>query len=66
LGNPEEYTILELANIMIDITGSQSKIIFKELPKDDPTRRKPDISQAIEKLGWEPIISLKNGLRRMV
>lgn len=66
LGNPEEYTILELANIMIDITGSQSKIIFKELPKDDPTRRKPDISQAKEKLGWEPNISLKNGLKRMV
>jgi len=63
LGNPEEYTILELAETIIKLTNSKSKIIFKPLPENDPKRRKPDITLAREKLGWEPRISLKDGLK---
>jgi len=63
LGNPEEYTILELAETIIKLTNSKSKIIFKPLPENDPKRRKPDITLAIEKLGWEPRVSLKDGLK---
>ena len=63
LGNPGEFTILELAEKVIDLTGSKSKIIHMPLPKDDPCRRKPDISLAKEKLGWEPSISLVEGLK---
>lgn len=63
LGNPEEYTILELAETIIKLTNSKSKIIFKPLPENDPKRRKPDITLAREKLGWEPRVSLKDGLK---
>ncbi|HIQ31571.1 MAG TPA: SDR family oxidoreductase [Aquifex aeolicus] len=66
LGNPEEYTVLELARIIREITGSSSQIIFKERPVDDPDRRRPDISKAREKLGWEPEVSLREGLERTV
>ena len=62
LGNPNEITILELANKIIKATNSKSQIIFKPLPFDDPTRRKPDISRAKERLNWEPITNLDNGL----
>jgi len=54
LGNPEEYRIIDLAKKIIDLTGSRSKIVFKPLPQDDPKRRRPEITLAKEKLGWEP------------
>lgn len=67
LGNPEEFTIRELAEIIIDLTGSGSEIICKKLPKDDPIQRKPDINLAKQTLNnWEPKIQLKNGLMNTI
>jgi Nucleoside-diphosphate-sugar epimerases len=67
IGNPGEFSILELANEVIRLTGSKSKIIFKPLPQDDPRQRKPDISLAYEKLdGWKPIIKLEEGLTKTI
>ena len=66
LGNPEEYTIKQLANLIIKLTGSSSKIIYKDLPQDDPLQRKPDITMAKTKLNWEPNINLKNGLLKTI
>ena len=63
LGNPGEFTILELAEKVIDMTGSKSEIVFKELPSDDPQQRRPDISLAKARLGWEPKIKLEVGLK---
>ena len=63
LGNSTEFSILELARQVIDLTGSGSKIIFSPLPADDPKQRRPDISLARERLGWAPRVSLKDGLR---
>ena len=63
IGNPDEFTILELAEKVIAQTGSASKIIHQELPSDDPKQRQPDITVAKEKLGWEPTISLDEGLK---
>ncbi len=66
-GNPNEFTILELAQKVIKLTGSSSKIIYKPLPSDDPTQRQPDISLAKEKLGgWEPKIQLEEGLTKTI
>jgi len=65
-GNPNEITILELAKKVIKLTNSQSKIEYKELPQDDPTRRKPDISLARKLLNWSPKISLEQGLKKTV
>jgi UDP-glucuronate decarboxylase len=62
LGNPNEFTIRELAEKVIAMTGSQSEIIEKPLPSDDPTQRQPNISLAKEKLGWQPDIQLEQGL----
>ena len=62
VGNPGEFTILELAKAVIELTGSSSTVIFKPLPSDDPTQRCPNISLAKEKFGWEPKIKLKEGL----
>jgi UDP-glucuronate decarboxylase len=62
LGNPGEFSILELAKIIIEQTNSKSKIIYNPLPEDDPKQRKPDISLAIERINWEPAIGLKEGL----
>ncbi len=62
LGNPEEYRIIDLAKKIIDLTGSRSKIVFKPLPQDDPKRRRPDITLAKEKLGWEPRTPVEEGL----
>ena len=63
IGNPGEFTMLELAEKVIEITGSESKIIFEPLPQDDPRQRKPDITLATEKLGgWKPGIKLDEGL----
>jgi UDP-glucuronate decarboxylase len=65
-GNPNEFTILELAKKVIELTGSKSKIIFKSLPVDDPMQRKPDNSVAKEKLDGEPRIHLKEGLNKTI
>ena len=65
-GNPGEFTILELAKTIIELTGSKSEIIFKPLPSDDPTQRQPDITLAREKLGWEPKVKLKEGLIKTI
>ena len=62
LGNPEEYTILECAQAVLEVTGSKSELVYVDLPEDDPTRRRPDITKARTVLGWEPRTSLKEGL----
>ena len=66
LGNPGEFTMLELAEKILQLTGSKSKIVFMPLPSDDPTQRKPDISLAKEKLDWQPHIALEDGLRETI
>jgi len=66
LGNPGEFTILELAEKVIRLTGSRSEIVFRPLPSDDPKQRRPDIRLAKEKLGWEPRIPLEEGLRHTI
>ena len=66
LGNPYEFTILDLAQKLIRLTGTKSKIIFEPLPPDDPRQRQPNISLAKEKLGWEPRVPLEEGLRKTV
>ena len=66
LGNPSEYRILDLAQLIIRLTGSGSKIIFQPLPMDDPKRRRPDISLAREKLGWEPRADVEQGLKKTI
>ncbi len=66
LGNPTETSILELAQMIIELTGSSSSLEYQELPSDDPRRRCPDISQAKEKLGWEPTVPLKEGLTKTI
>jgi UDP-glucuronate decarboxylase len=66
LGNPNEFTILELAERVIRLTGSRSRIVFNPLPADDPTQRRPDIALAQRELGWQPTIELEEGLRRTI
>ncbi len=66
LGNPSERTVLNLAEIILEMTGSKSKITFKELPSDDPVKRKPDITKAQEILGWEPKVDIKDGLAKTI
>src|SRR6187455_2939921 len=66
LGNPEEFSILELAQTVIKVTSSKSEIVFEALPVDDPQVRQPDITRARQVLGWEPKIPLEEGLRRML
>ncbi len=66
LGNPDEFTIKELAEKVLELTGSKSKIVYKDLPRDDPKRRKPDISLAKEKLDWEPKVPLREGLLKTI
>lgn len=66
LGNPEEFTMVELARKVIDLTGSSSKIIFEDLPEDDPKQRRPDISLAKQYLNWQPQINLKQGLEKSI
>lgn len=65
-GNPGEFTIRELAEIVIDMVGSRSKLTLKPLPSDDPMQRKPDITLAKEKLGWEPQVKLQDGLKKTI
>jgi dTDP-glucose 4,6-dehydratase len=64
IGNPQEFTILECAQAVLEVTGSKSELRFESLPEDDPTRRCPDISKARALLGWEPRITLREGLKR--
>ena len=64
IGNPDEFTILECAQTVLEVTASKSELRFEPLPTDDPTRRKPDITKARAILGWEPRIALKEGLTR--
>ncbi|MCG2831413.1 MAG: SDR family oxidoreductase [Desulfobacteraceae bacterium] len=66
LGNPDEFSVLELAKKITEITGSKSKIVFRPLPQDDPLQRQPDISMAKEKLDWQPVIKLDEGLKKTV
>ena len=66
IGNPVEFTMRELAELVVQITGSKSTIAFRPLPQDDPKQRRPDIAQAHEKLGWEPKVALADGLKETV
>jgi dTDP-glucose 4,6-dehydratase len=66
IGNPSEYTLLELAQKVIEATGSTSEIVYEALPVDDPKVRQPDITRARQLLGWEPQVTLEDGLRRML
>ena len=63
IGNPDEFTLLELAKAVIEVTGSRSEIVFEALPTDDPQVRQPDITLAREILGWEPEVELREGLQ---
>jgi dTDP-glucose 4,6-dehydratase len=64
IGNPNEFTVLDLAKKVLEITGSSSEIVYEPLPVDDPTQRQPDISLARRELGWEPQVPLEEGLRQ--
>ncbi len=64
IGNPDEYTILDLATLVLEVTGSTSELVFEPLPVDDPRVRRPDISLARQLLGWEPEVPLREGLAR--
>jgi UDP-glucuronate decarboxylase len=66
LGDPAEYTVLQLAQTIIEMTGSKSKIVHRPLPQDDPRQRRPDISLAQETLGWQPNFSMSEGLRKTI
>jgi dTDP-glucose 4,6-dehydratase len=66
IGNPAEYTLLELAQKVVEVTGTKSEIVFEALPVDDPKVRQPDITRARQLLGWEPQVGLEEGLRRML
>ncbi|MBI3991580.1 MAG: SDR family oxidoreductase [Candidatus Omnitrophica bacterium] len=66
IGNPSEFTILELARLIIKLTDSKDRIIFKSLPTDDPKVRRPDITRAKELLGWQPAVGLEEGLRKTI
>ncbi len=66
IGNPDEYSLLQLAETVIEVTGSESEIVFEALPTDDPQVRQPDTTRAQQILGWEPEVSLSDGLRRTI
>ena len=66
IGNPDEFTLLELAKTVIEVTDSRSEIVFEALPVDDPQQRRPDIASARDLLGWEPEVELRDGLRRTI
>lgn len=66
LGNPNEFTIIDLAETVLDMIGSKSKLKFEPLPQDDPKQRQPDIRQATESLGWGPKVPLREGLRHAI
>jgi dTDP-glucose 4,6-dehydratase len=66
IGNPEEMTLLELAETVRRLTGTKSEVVFEALPVDDPQVRQPDITRARQLLGWEPEVGLEEGLRRLL
>ena len=66
IGNPDERTVLELAHLVLEVSGSTSTIMFEPLPTDDPTRRCPDITLARTELGWSPTIELRDGIARTI
>jgi nucleoside-diphosphate-sugar epimerase len=66
LGNPNEFTMIELAHLVLELTGSQSELVFEQLPEDDPRQRRPDISRARDLLGWQPRVALRDGLQRTI
>jgi UDP-glucuronate decarboxylase len=66
IGNPEEFTMLELAEMTVKLTKAKSRLVFKPLPTDDPRQRRPDIALARDKLGWKPTVTLEEGLRRTI
>ena len=66
IGNPDEFTIRQLAEKVIAMTNSSSELVFKELPSDDPTQRRPDISMAKRELDWEPQVKLEQGLEKTI
>jgi len=66
VGNPKEFTVRQLAEVVLELTGSSSPLTFRELPVDDPKVRQPDITRAREKLGWEPQVELREGVRRTI
>lgn len=66
IGNPDEFTILQLAQLVLELTGAKSKIVRQPLPSDDPTQRRPDITLAKDRLGWEPTVALREGLGKTI
>ncbi|MPN26104.1 GDP-L-fucose synthase [bioreactor metagenome] len=66
IGNPNEFTIKELAELVVELTGSKSKFVYMPLPSDDPKQRQPDISLAKAKLSWEPTVQLREGLIKTI
>lgn len=66
LGNPDELTLLELAHRILEVTGSRSRIVYRDLPQDDPKVRRPDIGKAKRLLGWEPLVPLNEGLKKVL
>lgn len=66
IGNPDEFTVRELADLVLEVTGSDSTIVHEDLPVDDPAQRRPDITRARTELGWEPEIALREGIERTV
>jgi dTDP-glucose 4,6-dehydratase len=66
IGNPNEYTLLQLAEAVIEVSGSKSEIVHEALPVDDPKVRQPDIAKARDLLGWEPKVELRDGLKRTI
>ena len=66
IGNDGEFTVLELAELVLEMTGSSSEIVFEPLPVDDPTQRQPDLTLAREILGWRPTVALRDGLERTI
>ena len=65
-GNPVEFTMLQLAELVLKLVGGKSKLVFRPLPSDDPRQRQPDISLAKDKLGWEPKVALEDGLKETI
>ena len=66
IGNPDEYTVKQLAELVVELTGTKSSIVYEPLPKDDPKVRKPDITRARAMLGWEPKVHVRDGLARTI
>lgn len=66
IGSPVEYTMLQLAGLIQDLTDSRSEIVYRPLPEDDPRQRQPDISRARDVLGWEPVVPVRDGLARTI